>query len=126
MNIFEANKTNMKQNFINISKIVEQFGNLEDVKEVLDFFLTEIPESLENLKMALKNENWEKLYQYAHFLKGSCQSMAVEKCAVFLESLGNEAKKNQNITKMQTLIEQIIFELDNASQEIQHFLAKNK
>lgn len=115
----------MKKMFINISKLLEQFGNLEDTKEVLHLFLSEISESLESLKMASKDKNMNKLYQNAHKLKGSCQSMEMEKCSELLDFLGNETKKDQNETKIEHLIEKIAMELDGASEEIQKFFAEN-
>ncbi|MDP3683526.1 MAG: Hpt domain-containing protein, partial [Ignavibacteria bacterium] len=61
--------------------------------EVLDIFLADTPKLVELTAEAVKNKNAQNMIFYAHKLKGSCVTLALDeisKIAADLENLGRE------------------------------------
>lgn len=115
----------MEKKLIDINKLIEEFGGLEDAREILEVFISDIPNVFENLKDAWESKNYEKMYLQAHKLKGSTQSMGMKNCSQLLDSLESEAKEKGNSEKINHLISKIDIELGTALDQVQDFLSKN-
>ncbi len=59
-------------NCFNKTRLFERFGNDEElIRMILDAFLQEAPELIENMKAAIDQKNFELVRSHAHALKGS-------------------------------------------------------
>jgi HPt (histidine-containing phosphotransfer) domain-containing protein len=52
-------------------------GDEEFVQTILQMSLEDIPVALENIKEALANHEWDRVYQHAHKIKPTLQTLGV-------------------------------------------------
>jgi PAS domain S-box-containing protein len=68
-------------------------GNKNFLKEVMDIFITQMPEEIGNLEIALADKNWNTLAETAHKMKLGINVMGMkesEKIILFIESESKE------------------------------------
>ncbi len=78
----------------------------EIVKEIIDIYIQEYPERMENLERNIKENDLENLYKNAHSLKGVTANFfdkETEEIARILEAKG----KNEDNTGIEKLFEQL-------------------
>jgi HPt (histidine-containing phosphotransfer) domain-containing protein len=64
---------------INLDKLKSFWG--EDIKlqkEMLDIYITDLPEYLTDLKKAIEEKNFKEIYHHAHRIKGVSLAMAID------------------------------------------------
>lgn len=67
------------KNVINKEELLERVdGDYELLEELLSIFIEELPLQLQDIEMAIKNEDCEKLRTSVHRLKGAVGNLAAE------------------------------------------------
>ena len=63
----------------NREDLLEKVGGMDElIKELVKIFLEDAPIGYENIKKAILEKNFEKIYEYAHGIKGSAMSLNIE------------------------------------------------
>jgi len=93
-------------------------GDADFIASVVSVFLEEVPQDLEGLEIAVKNKNYESIYQLAHKIKPNVDLLGMEQAravALEIETLG---KKGNNSVEIESIfptlkndIHQVISEL---------------
>jgi len=103
----------------NLDKINEMADGDEDfINSVISVFLEEVPQDLEDLEIALNQQNHEQVYMLAHKIKPNVDLLGMEQtreAALQMETLG---KNKASISEIQQLfvslkkdIHQVVSEL---------------
>lgn len=72
---------------INQLGAIERWGNADIYHQVLQNFLTQLPQEFENVKQAIENQESDELNQHIHRLKGVAGNLGLEHLYTQLESL---------------------------------------
>lgn len=82
---------------INLSLLKEMAaGNQEFMDEVLHMFITTTPDSLQKMKDALENENWDQLKGIAHRLKSSMFLIGIKELEMNMATIEQSAQKQND------------------------------
>jgi HPt (histidine-containing phosphotransfer) domain-containing protein len=94
-------------------------GNMELIKEMIDIFISQVPEFLEDMKTVHDKKDWYNLGLVAHKAKSSVAVMGMERQAAALKNLEMLAKKEKDVDKYIDIIN--VFEEDckKAIQELE-------
>jgi CheY-like chemotaxis protein/HPt (histidine-containing phosphotransfer) domain-containing protein len=89
---------------------------------LIDLFLKELPNYLNNLRQAVESSDGEKLYLAAHKFKGSCTNLGAIKMVALCQQLEMFGKNNELQQATQIVNEQ----LDQESQRLREALEQEK
>ncbi|MCD6231060.1 PAS domain S-box protein [Candidatus Aerophobetes bacterium] len=98
-------KMNSDNQPINFSELFERVDkNKEFIKDILNTYIESYPEKLDKIREAILSNNFEKLMEAAHTLKGSSEAIfakPIYRLTLQLEKMGREKnlKEAQNILK---------------------------
>ncbi len=88
----------------NLDKLNEMAdGDEEFINSVISVFLEEVPQDLEGLEIALKDQNHEQVYQLAHKIKPNVDLLGMEQTratALQIETLGKSAANINEIREV--------------------------
>ncbi len=78
-----------------LSYLKEMSGNDHGIiKEMIDIFIEQVPEFLEEVSLSFETQNWQALGAVAHKAKSSVRAMGMEKTGMYLEQLECFSKGN--------------------------------
>lgn len=83
-------------------------GEESVVRAMLALFADSFPEELTALEDAYKNEDWFKIYDLAHKLKGGSSYCGTMRLKTDCDNLGNAIRKNQGTEMLHPLFNQLI------------------
>ncbi|OQW95960.1 MAG: hypothetical protein BWK79_00510 [Beggiatoa sp. IS2] len=89
---------------------------------LIDLFLKELPNYLNNLRQAIENSDGEKLYLAAHKFKGSCTNLGAIKMVTLCQQLEVLGQTNN----LQQATQMINEQLDQESQRLREALEQEK
>ena len=90
-------------------------GDQEIYNELMELFIDQTTEQVEQLKEAVKNRTAESVQKIAHSIKGAAANlgvMVVQKTAFELEQIGS----NNELDDAEKLLSKLIFEFERAKQ----------
>jgi CheY-like chemotaxis protein len=87
-------------------------------KEIVEKFLSNIPERLDLLKFSIENQNKELLERVAHGFISASGALGVLKVSALCQSLENNAK-NENFKEAKILFNELCSELVTAQEHLQ-------
>jgi PAS domain S-box-containing protein len=98
--------------------------NVDMISEMIRVYLNETPKTLDEMKNAFENENWEGLRKAAHALVPSFSTMGIDKeyeqAAREIQRIALESK---NKDEVMPLLEKILNICERASNELKHEMA---
>lgn len=89
-------------------------GNAEQLRKLINLFLTSSFASLNNLQFHLRSGNFEQLGKTAHRMIGSCRQMGLEETAGLLKELEKECGAQPDQQRVAMLVDQIGQQLTGA------------
>uniref|UniRef100_UPI00404722C4 response regulator n=1 Tax=Aliarcobacter sp. TaxID=2321116 RepID=UPI00404722C4 len=107
-NVETSNKNEEKIEYVKFDKtvIIERLG-LDDltVDMLLDNFFLTLDYDLEKLQKAIKSKNSQEIFNTAHYIKGACSNLAMDKARDILEDIETKASNNQVDFDLEELFE---------------------
>jgi hypothetical protein len=89
----------------------------EFVKVLVQTFLEEVPEDLDQLSLAVKNNNKEAAYQVAHKMKPTIELFGLDYFEELL-TIQNWGNKTNTIPQVNSELSQVQLAVNNASKEL--------
>jgi HPt (histidine-containing phosphotransfer) domain-containing protein len=77
------------------------------MQTMLEMLITEIPEEMDKMKVALADENWEELFQLSHKMKTTLSFIGNEKMTEMNKKLEHNARHNENLHEVPDLVNQL-------------------
>ncbi len=94
-----------KTQIVDLSYLYEMTdGEASAIKEMIDIFLSQIPEYSEQFNQHFKNQDWHQLGLLAHKAKSSVAVMGISELTDDLKKLEIDAKKGSNTEQYQKII----------------------
>ncbi len=93
-------------------------GDWELMLEMINIFITEVPEYISRLSNALNAGNWNELEKLAHKSKASALIMGMHKLADDLRDLETDTREGKNIDLYPTYVEKIEQQFIIAAKEL--------
>jgi HPt (histidine-containing phosphotransfer) domain-containing protein len=95
-----------------LKKLIE-LTNGDDafIREMLEIFIRNTPESMRNINASLKKKDFEAISAFAHKLKSSIQIVGDNKLHDLVKQIESEAKTEARFKKLSTLIKNLSREL---------------
>lgn len=85
----------LREKLTDLSYLREMSGNdYVIIKEMIDIFIEQIPEFLEDVSSSFESRDWQALGAISHKAKSSVRTMGMEKAGSYLEQLEHFAKGN--------------------------------
>lgn len=84
-------------------------------KEVVALFLEKTPGLLEEMRVAVDNEQWEDIFQKAHKLKSSAGLLQMALLVRSLEAIEMAAKSQTGLSSIQQLFQDAVMEYSTSS-----------
>lgn len=92
------------------------------VIELIELFLVNAPEAIDNIKKYYENEDWKKLGEEAHKIKPNMAYMGAEKARVLIEEIEKSAKDRSSPDDIGKKIERVESICDQAYAELNSVL----
>ncbi len=106
-------------NIIDFAQTLERFNGDETVaKQLLDMFITQLPEYKETIQAAVAADKYEDLYNAAHSLKGSLCYVIMPKLSDTVLALETAAKK-KDLKQISALIKELENQMEMVEKEYQ-------
>lgn len=98
----------MDNELVNLSYLIESSLNDEEyVKMMIDMYIKNTPDYLENFSKLLQEENLEELKRLAHKFKASVTIMGIDPVTTIIEQLENNITQENQLDKLPEMIEEI-------------------
>ncbi len=106
--------------YINLQSIKEDtFGDTDILRTILELFIEGIDEYLNVLEEELPNKSWQPLFQETHKIKPNITMFGVTSLIDPILVLETCFRKEQDLDKVDYLVELIVSNLKEAKKEIQ-------
>ncbi|HDJ33978.1 MAG TPA: Hpt domain-containing protein [Bacteroidetes bacterium] len=113
-----------KESLVNLKYLEEMTGGSRElVKEMIDIFISQIPEFIEEMRKLHKKNDWHSLGLLAHKAKSSVAIMGMEEQAAKLKKLEQLTKEEKETGQYENYINQFEKNCLRAIEELQ--LVKN-
>jgi len=93
-------------------------GSMDLVREMINIFIAQIPEFLEEMRSCHKKEDWYRLGLIAHKAKSSVAVMGMEQQAMDLKELESLAKEAKDTDRYKTMIDKFEDHCNQAIEEL--------
>lgn len=93
-------------------------GDERFVKELVDIFLTQIPDFSAKILTAYKTENWIVLAREAHTAKSSVMTFGMEETSKLLKKIQLNCEES-DLTDVPEMVDKVINDLDAAIPELE-------
>lgn len=98
----------MDNEIVNLSYLIESSLNDEEyVKMMIDMYIKNTPDYLDNFTQLLQDENFEELKRLAHKFKASVTIMGIEPVTTIIENLENNIAKGIQLDQLPQMIDDI-------------------
>lgn len=109
--------------YTNLSYLKEVSGeDPEFMKEMINIFISQIPEFIENMENHFKEGNYIDLGKEAHKAKSSVIIMGMEELGIKMKELQLLTEKNENIETYQNYISEFKNQCQGAIEELTTFI----
>ena len=92
-------------------------GDSEFMVELLDLFLSQIPEFTSNMKNSLETQDWDLLAKEAHTAKSSALTFGMEKTGILLKDIQLKSEANE-LHELPELVRSAIQQMEAAMTEL--------
>ncbi|WP_417444405.1 Hpt domain-containing protein [Joostella sp.] len=107
----------------NLDKLNELSGGDKEFNaSVIETFLLETPQDLENLKKAVSNKEFDHIYQYAHKIKPNADLLGADLVKENLLIVEGHARGDKNIKVIEDLVAKVDVELHNVFEAFKAYL----
>ncbi len=93
-------------------------GDRELILEMINIFITEVPEYISRMSEALNTRNWDELEKLAHKSKASALIMGMHKLADDLRDLETDTREGKNVDLYPSYVEKIEQQFIFATKEL--------
>lgn len=98
----------MNNSVVNLSYLIESSLNDEEyVKMMIEMYIKNTPDYLQNLQNLLQQNELEELKRLAHKFKASITIMGIDEATVLIESLEKNIANNTNLDQLGTIVQNI-------------------
>jgi len=98
----------MKNNVYSLEKIKKMSrGNEEFTNKMVSLFLKEVPSAVEQMKIALDNEDWSVLSSVAHRIKPSLALFEMDSLRDCIQNLEDYCREEVNLKKVSQLVSDV-------------------
>lgn len=98
--------------------------NNEVIAEMINMFIDQVPEYINNMNEAIKNEDWDNLKMHVHSAKSSVAIVGMNKLKAFMQEFENSAKAHERISEYPDLLAHFISETNKGIKELKDILIK--
>ncbi len=95
-------------------------GDKEFLNELVDIFLSQIPEFVSNMTRLLAEKNWEMLAREAHTAKSSVLTFGMDDTGKLLKNIQLEAEANK-LDELSKMVHSAVEQIEAAVPELQEF-----
>ena len=82
-------------------------GDQVFIKKMVQLFVDTMPQNLNDLQQALKEQNWEMVGKHAHKMKSTIDSMGITSLKDDIRAVEAGGKTNTNLERLPVLIEKV-------------------
>ncbi|MCH8904108.1 MAG: Hpt domain-containing protein [Bacteroidetes bacterium] len=93
-------------------------GDEEFVLKMVNTYLENTPQALDDLEVAAKEENMDRLRAIAHKMKQSIEFMGISSIKETATQIEHYAKEDENIDNLATMVEQVVDVSKKAMEEL--------
>lgn len=123
-NLFEENKS--QGNIIDLQYLYDLAdGSFDFVEEMIQLFLNSVPQSVEELKQAINNGEWQKVKAVAHRIKPSFGFIGAKKVQEQLGQMERNALEAPDVVFQRSLLEKVEESTKICVEELQTVLQNN-
>lgn len=92
------------ENVCNLEYLKEMTGGKKHlIKDIIDMFLSQVPEELKSINIAVKNADYVSIKNYTHSMKSTVSIMGISSLTAILREMEDFAKKASEIDKITEL-----------------------
>lgn len=95
------------------------FGKDEFVKDMINLFLQEVPESIAQVKKSVEKEDWQALQKEIHKLRPNLTAFGIKKLDARLEGVQRAGADNQRHPDLENILSELYETVDTAVDELQ-------
>lgn len=111
---------------VSLEFVKENTGNDPDIlKEMINLFISSLPEQMEELKKAKANKDWPNVGAYAHKMKPNLDMLGVEVLYEPIRFIEKNGKAEENleqvaeeVDKMDGKINEVVSQLEELKKEV--------
>lgn len=120
--------TNANEKIIDLDTLYEMSGNSpETVNTIINLFLTQAPEKIEELQSYLKQKNWTNLKMLCHKMKSSYALLGVRDLRKYMEVIEDDCMNDRvDISKFETMMTSIVQLNTRLISELKHILSARR
>ena len=105
----EPTEKRQKNQLFSLSKLKTlSQGSPEFVDNMIQVFITELPESLRLLENHMKNKSYDRIRAVAHIIKPSINIMEIESVETSIQQLEDYASSKTNLEQIPALVQEVI------------------
>jgi len=97
-------------------------GSNELIVELMQIFIQQVPEFIEEMNTYYDNKDWEALSAIAHKSKSSIDIVGLKDLQVKLKTLELDAKEGKNVDTYRGIIDEFILTCTNAIDDAQNVI----
>lgn len=97
----------------------------EAMREIIEMFIAQIPEFIENMNASLKSKHYIELGKEAHKAKSSVMVMGLNDLGLQLKELQLLTEHNAEIDRYQAYVDHFTLACTQAKEELEDFLKKH-
>ncbi len=120
-------KVTLATNYISVENKLTDMTFLKEIsenneqffREFIQMFLTNTPKSIEEMKVALENSDWEKLRQASHKIKPSFNYVGLKELSQNAGKIEEYSRSGKNLEQIPTLLNNIIITSQLAFTELE-------
>lgn len=95
-------------------------GNEEFIGKMVDLFVTQTPEMLENIKTGVAEQDWDKVKAASHKLKPSIDMMGIQEMSPVVRQIEGNAKTRSNLDEFPELSDRFIDVINRAMEQMKN------
>jgi HPt (histidine-containing phosphotransfer) domain-containing protein len=94
-------KADVENNGISFRQLKEYAGgDAEVAMSLIEIFLKQVPESIQESEQAIAETNWNKVYRAAHKIKSSISVFKLDALYTLIQSIEENARDQNNLDKI--------------------------
>jgi len=98
-------------------------GDESFLKKMMQIFVDTMPQSMQEIQVELKKQDWEKVGKLAHKMKSTIDSMGIEQLKEDIRTIEQNGKKKEGLEIMPGLIDKVIAVLKQCISEVKRDFA---
>ncbi|HEX5743708.1 MAG TPA: PAS domain S-box protein [Flavobacteriaceae bacterium] len=104
----------------------ETFNDKDIIETILNSFLIDYKDFLNNCEAEIENQNWEKIYALAHKIKPSISMLSINKLIPLIAEIEYKSKNQMNVAQISNLFQKCKSFFNQVEREINQEIKKLK